>query len=129
VCHKAIFVFSETESFLTLHALYPCIGFITKSTPLLFLSVCCPVPNTITTHIIHCFAEFRTFFLLTSSSVGLSLAGRSIFLSVFPALRRTRAVSDQKHCCECRRIFLNKQKKETSKEKKIYVVNKAICYC
>ena len=55
LCHKAIFIFSDTESFLTLHALHPWIGCNTQFTPLLFLSVHWPVRNTIIPHIIHYF--------------------------------------------------------------------------
>ena len=56
-----------------------------------------PVPNTVTPHVIHYFAEFRSFFFFTSSSVGLSVADLTLFLTVgFPAPRRACAVSGQK---------------------------------
>jgi hypothetical protein len=62
-----------------------------------FFSVRQPVPNTIIPHIIHYFAEFRTFFLLRSSGVGLSFADRPLLLVVvFPALRRACAIFDRK---------------------------------
>jgi len=65
---------------------------------LCFLSVCagqCPTQSYLTSSTT--LAEFRTFFLFTSSSVGLLLADRPLFLTViFPAPRRACAISDRK---------------------------------
>ena len=92
VHHKAILIFSETESFLILHAISPLLRLQCIVYTFDFSHVRWPMPNAFIPHINHYFCCTSYFVLIHKFKC------RDIFcrLAHFPALRRARTISDWK---------------------------------